>query len=179
MPHGCFPSCKLHSRSLAVGCTVACGSWDCTDVVHAISRLCTCIMQSRDCTHVTQFWDCAVYLGILRMRNAISRLRKFPRHIGEASRIATWAMYMFCAIWSTLVLCPTRACLPAKRSSERNQISWAYYSNGVMTNEIPWSGNCYVALPLHLTTVKIFLFLLEYLYLFWACWLQNVLIVAR
>ena len=81
-------SCELHSRSLAVGRTGAC----------AILRLRTCVMQSRDCTHVlcnleiahtcyaisrlrtrvTQSRDCLRNLGILRMRNAISRLRKFP-----------------------------------------------------------------------------------------------------
>ena len=52
-------SCELHSRSLAVGRTGA----------HAILRLRTHVMQSR---------DCLCNLRIPRMCNTISRLRKFP-----------------------------------------------------------------------------------------------------
>ena len=69
---GCLPSCKLHSRSLAVKHTAK--FVDCTcdletaHTCYAISRLRTCVMQSP---------DCLLNLGILRMRNAISRLRKF------------------------------------------------------------------------------------------------------
>ena len=65
---GCLPSCKLHSRSLAVRCTGAC-DLEIAHMRYAISRLRTCVTQSRDCLR---------NLGIPRMRNAISRLCKFP-----------------------------------------------------------------------------------------------------
>ena len=96
---GCLLFCELHSRSLAVGCTAI------QLLAHAILRLRTrglrnlgiaqmcyailgfreCATQSRDLkiahTWFTQSRDCANVLrnlGIPRMRNAISGLRKFP-----------------------------------------------------------------------------------------------------
>ena len=69
---GCLPSCELHSRSLTVGRT------------GKVRRLRTRVTQSPDCAHVLRNLQiaCAISrlernLGILRMRNAISRLRKF------------------------------------------------------------------------------------------------------
>ena len=55
--HGCLPSCELHSTSLAVGRTVACGSWDCAHVLRnpeiacSVSGFQECATQSRDCTN--------------------------------------------------------------------------------------------------------------------------------
>ena len=78
---GCLPSCELHSRSLTVGRT--CVQAKFVDCAHAISRLHTCVTQSLDCLR---------NLGILRMRNTISRLRKFSdcaEHIHVLMRIVS------------------------------------------------------------------------------------------
>ena len=79
---GCLPSCELHSRSFTVGRTGA-GTYD-LEIVHSW------FMQSQGCTHVLCNLEIAhtcyaisrlpvqSNLRIPRMRNAISRLRKFP-----------------------------------------------------------------------------------------------------
>ena len=67
---GYLKSCKLCSRLLAVGCTGAC-DLEIAHTCYAIPRLRTCVTQSRDCAHML------CNLGIQRMRNTISRLRRF------------------------------------------------------------------------------------------------------
>ena len=61
---------------------------------YAISRLCTRITQSRDCQR---------NLGILRMRNAISRLRKFSDCAEKNIPLACGSGYIYCKLPLTSV----------------------------------------------------------------------------
>ena len=60
--------CKIAEFTQSPDCAHVSHNLEIAHMCHSILRLCTSVTQSRDCLRK---------LGILRMRNAISRLRKF------------------------------------------------------------------------------------------------------